>query len=113
MAKPDGAPAETRWREGCVGNSGIFVWRVGDFLDEIRRHTPEIAPALAAHPSDAAAFFNAVKPVSVDVGVLESSARVMVMAGDFGWDDVGKWGLLGRGRAVDGARTAARRGVYG
>ena len=112
IEKPDRARAETLWREGCLWNSGIFVWRVGDFLDEVRRHTPEIAPALAAHRNDAAAFFSAVKPVSVDVGVLERSARVMVMAGDFGWDDVGTWGSLRRVRAVDGARNATSGDVF-
>jgi len=37
----------------------------------------------------------------VDVGVLERSERVMVMAGDFGWDDVGTWGALRRVRTPD------------
>jgi len=30
----------------------------------------------------------------------------MVMAGDFGWDDVGTWGSLRRVRAADTARNA-------
>jgi len=86
-------------REGYLWNSGIFVWRVGDFLDELRAHTPEVAPALDASTVDT--FFNAVKPITVDVGVLERSPRVMVMPGDFGWDDVGTWGALRRVRTLD------------
>ena len=27
-------------REGYLWNSGIFVWRVGDFLAEVRKHCP-------------------------------------------------------------------------
>ena len=42
-----------------------------------------------------------MKPVSVDVGVLERSSRVLVMPGDFGWDDVGTWGSLRRVRVRD------------
>ena len=99
IEKPDRARAEKMCREGYLWNSGIFVWRVGDFLDELRAHTPEVAPALTATRVDA--FFNQVKPITVDVGVLERSARVMVMAGDFGWDDVGTWGALRRVRAAD------------
>jgi len=106
IEKPDRARAEQMCREGFLWNSGIFVWRIGDFLDEIRAHTPEIAPALAAHGDSATAFFSAVKPISVDVGVLERSERVMVMPGDFGWDDVGTWGALRRVRAHDEAGNA-------
>jgi mannose-1-phosphate guanylyltransferase len=101
VEKPDRTRAEKMCREGYLWNSGIFVWRVGDFLAELRALTPEIAPALTAHPNDADAFFSAVKPVSVDVGVLERSSRVMVMPGDFGWDDVGTWGSLRRVRVRD------------
>ena len=106
IEKPDRARAERMCREGYLWNSGIFVWRVGDFLSELEAHTPEIAPALTAHGDDVRAFFNAVKPVSVDVGVLERSSRVMVMAGDFGWDDVGTWGALRRIRGADASGNA-------
>ena len=102
VEKPDRARAEAMVREGFLWNSGIFVWRAGDFLDEIDAHTPEIAPHLAAHPNDVIAFFGAVeKPIAVDVGVMERSARVLVLPGDFGWDDVGTWAALKRVRACD------------
>ena len=106
IEKPDRARAEQMCRDGYLWNSGIFVWRVGDFIAELRAHTPEIAPAMEAHGDDVGAFFNAVKPISVDVGVLERSSRVMVMAGDFGWDDVGTWGALRRVRTADAAGNA-------
>ena len=38
-----------------------------------------------------------------DVGVLERSAKVLVLAGDFGWDDVGTWAALRRVRQCDAA----------
>jgi mannose-1-phosphate guanylyltransferase len=104
IEKPDRVRAEAMCREGYLWNSGIFVWRVGDFLGEIRAHTPEVAPALALPAADA--FFDRVKPISVDVGVLERSSRVMVMAGDFGWDDVGTWGALRRVRMADESGNA-------
>ena len=52
-------------RDGYLWNSGIFVWRVGDFISELQAHTPEIAPALEVHGDDVRAFFNAVKPIGV------------------------------------------------
>jgi mannose-1-phosphate guanylyltransferase len=33
--------------------------------------------------------------------VMERSARVLVLPGDFGWDDVGTWAALKRVRASD------------
>jgi mannose-1-phosphate guanylyltransferase len=102
VEKPDRARAEAMVRDGFLWNSGIFVWRAGDFLDEIAAHTPEIAPHLAAHADDVAGFFGAIeKPIAVDVGVMERSARVLVLPGDFGWDDVGTWAALKRVRACD------------
>jgi mannose-1-phosphate guanylyltransferase len=102
VEKPDRARADAMVADGYLWNSGIFVWRVGDFLDEVRAHTPEIAPHLAAHCDDLAGFFGALTSgIAVDVGVLERSSRVLVLRGDFGWDDVGTWAALRRVRPGD------------
>lgn len=107
IEKPDRARAEVMVREGYLWNSGIFVWRAGDFLDEVAAHTPEVAPHLAAHAHDLNGFFGAVKtPLSVDVGVLERSTKVLVLSGDFGWDDVGTWAALRRVRTGDAGGNA-------
>ena len=110
--KPDRSRAAEMIRDGYLWNSGIFVWRVGDFLAEVRAHTPEVAPALAASGDDIARFFASVESVSVDVGVLERTSRVSVIAGDFGWDDVGTWAALARVRARDAAGNAANGPVH-
>lgn len=112
VEKPDRARAEEMRRDGYLWNSGIFVWTVGDFLDDVRRLTPEVAPALHGHAHDIQAFFNTVKPVSVDVGVLERSDRVVVLPGNFGWDDVGTWGALRRVRPRDFAGNAAQAHLH-
>jgi mannose-1-phosphate guanylyltransferase len=114
VEKPSRQAAERMWRAGYLWNSGIFVWRVSDFLDEIRAHTPEIARALAVVGRNRSVerFFAGVTPVSVDVGVLERTKRVLVLPGDFGWDDVGTWGALRRVRAVDAAGNASSGDVH-
>ena len=112
IEKPDRARAESMRHDGYLWNSGIFVWRVGDFLDDVRAHTPEIAPALHAHAGDRDAFFASVTPVSVDVGVLERSNRVAVLSGDFGWDDVGTWAALRRVRPRDASGNTTHGRVY-
>jgi mannose-1-phosphate guanylyltransferase len=105
VEKPTRIVAEQMVRDGYLWNSGIFVWRAGDFLDEVRAHTPEVAPALDAG-SDIERFFAPAKSVSVDVGVLERSSRVMVLPGDFAWDDVGTWASLHRVRQRDAGENA-------
>jgi len=113
VEKPDRARAETMMREGYLWNSGIFVWRAGDFLDEIAAVTPEIAPHLAAHPNDLAGFFGAITSgIAVDVGVMERSKRVIVLPGDFGWDDVGTWAALRRVRVRDASGNASSGDVH-
>ncbi len=102
VEKPDRARAEWMLHEGYLWNSGIFVWRVGDFLAEVREHTPEVSESIEKHAaSGLAAFFDSVTPISVDNGVLERSSRVRVVPGDFGWDDVGTWAALRRVKAED------------
>jgi len=96
VEKPDRQRAAAMVEEGYLWNSGIFVWCAGDYLDDVRKLTPEIAPALHAHADDREAFFASVTPIAVDNGVLERSDRVAVLPGDFGWDDIGTWGALRR-----------------
>ena len=107
VEKPTLAAAEQLISQGGLWNSGIFAWRVGDFLDEVRAHSPELAPALAAARDDAARYFELVTPVTVDVGVLERSTRIVVTSGSFGWDDVGTWASLARVRRQDDRGNAA------
>ncbi|MGV3708751.1 MAG: mannose-1-phosphate guanylyltransferase [Gemmatimonas sp.] len=106
--KPSRERAATLVSEGCLWNSGIFAWRVGDLLDEINALTPEVAPALAEYGDDLVQFFANVKPVAIDVGVLERSQRVLVIPGSFGWDDVGTWAALRRVREKDDAGNTAQ-----
>ncbi|MGQ0646810.1 MAG: mannose-1-phosphate guanylyltransferase [Gemmatimonadaceae bacterium] len=112
VEKPDRERAESMVREGYLWNSGIFVWRAADFLDEVRRHTPEVAPALASAGGDIDAFFATVRSLSVDVGVLERSTRVLVIPGAFSWDDVGTWAALQRVRTLDASGNAAVGSVW-
>jgi len=111
--KPNRETAARMVASGYLWNSGIFVWRAVDFLAEVRSRTPEVAPFLPlAESGDIRAFFSSVTPISVDEGVLERSPRVLVIPGDFGWDDVGTWAALHRVRKRDGSGNATFGDVH-
>jgi mannose-1-phosphate guanylyltransferase len=107
VEKPDREGAARMCAEGYLWNSGIFVWTVACFLEQLRQHTPEVAPALGDGLSSAE-FFSRVQSVSVDVGVLERSGSVLVVPGEFGWDDIGTWSALKRVLPTDSAGNATR-----
>ena len=111
--KPNRETAARMVASGYLWNSGIFVWRAGDFLAEVRALSPEVAPFLPlAEAGDIASFFSSVRPISVDEGVLERSPRVLVIPGDFGWDDVGTWAALHRVRKRDDGGNATFGDVH-
>lgn len=110
VEKPTRERAVELRSRGALWNSGIFAWGVDAFLDELRRHTPEVSAALAI--SESAEFFAAVQPVSIDVGLLERSSEVLVLAGNFGWDDIGTWSALRRIRPADGEGNVAHGSVH-
>jgi mannose-1-phosphate guanylyltransferase len=102
--KPDAATALDLMAAGALWNSGLFAWTSRRLLEEVRRHTPEVASALPQlDAGDVAGFFNSVTPISIDVGVLERSSRVAVVSGAFAWDDIGTWEALARVRPKDPA----------
>jgi mannose-1-phosphate guanylyltransferase len=108
VEKPRRSVAEQYVREGYLWNTGIFVWPVALFLDEIRRHTPELAALLPLlDADDVPAFFQRAPSLSIDHGLLERSNRVAAARASFGWDDVGAWDALPRTRQADEAGNVA------
>lgn len=84
-------------------NSGIFIWKAATILDEMRVHLPELHAQLmrigqalddARAPEVLEEVWEQVRPVSIDVGVMERAGRVLVLPLDVGWSDVGDWAAL-------------------
>lgn len=102
VEKPTAALADTLIDRGAFWNTGIFVWRAKVVLAELEQHTRELShglPMLGA--GDLEQFAEQVTSVSIDRGLLERSENVVVVPGDFGWDDVGTWASLRRVRELD------------
>lgn len=116
--KPDRATAQEYLDGGRhLWNSGMFAWRAGMLLDELKLHLPplaqglaELAPALGGPEQDAALerIYPGLPAISVDHGVLEKSSRLRVVKADFGWSDVGSWEAMAELWAPDAQGNASQ-----
>jgi mannose-1-phosphate guanylyltransferase len=104
VEKPDRATAEGYLASGeYLWNTGLFVWRAADLLDEIQRVSPELSALIPLlREGGTEEFFRQAPTISVDNAVLERSSRVGVVRATFAWDDVGAWDAVRRTRPRDG-----------
>ena len=114
VEKPSSEKAEEYLASGrYYWNSGMFCFRVGDFLGELARCAPEVSDAVAAAWQatpraqtpvviDPEAFAR-IANISVDYAVMEKATRVAVVPGRFDWSDIGSWQALGELVPADAA----------
>jgi mannose-1-phosphate guanylyltransferase len=102
VEKPDRETAERYVAQGYLWNTGIFVWSVRRFLQEIREVAPEIGQHLPLlRTNGPGAFFASCPAGTVDVRVMERSQRVVTLRATFEWDDIGSWEALSRALSPD------------
>lgn len=104
VEKPNAAKAAQYLKAGdYYWNSGMFVWRAATILDEIKRHQPTLFAGIdrigrlmqSRSPRQAIDdAYRALKPVSIDTGVMERSKKAAIVPVSFQWSDVGSWGSL-------------------
>ena len=100
--KPDAATAKGYLASGRhYWNSGIFMVRASACIDSFHRHQPDLAKAASScwdariqrldEDILARSTLEAVPSISVDYAILEKEDRIMLLAFDGGWSDVGSW----------------------
>jgi len=102
--KPDEERARSYLSAGGFSwNSGIFLFRPSVYLEAWKRYLPEGSASLGAieralgSPAAAAVVereYPRLPAVSIDYGILEKAANVVVARADIGWNDVGSWDSL-------------------
>lgn len=84
-------------------NSGIFTWRSDIVLRELKQHCSWLTDALAPlrglwgkkeFVNALAQVYPDVKRISIDFALMEKSEHIVVVTGDFQWDDLGSWDAL-------------------
>ena len=120
VEKPDLATAQAYLASGeYLWNSGMFVWRARTVLHALAVHLPAsaeglraivAAPAGPARDAVLAEVFPTLPRISVDYAVLEPASaepgRVVTVALDVDWLDVGSWPALADTLATDAAGNA-------
>ncbi|MGQ0639514.1 MAG: mannose-1-phosphate guanylyltransferase [Gemmatimonadaceae bacterium] len=103
VEKPSPEDAAELIAAGALWNTGICIWRAQVVLQSLERHTPELSAGamLALEMGDHATFAGLVESVSIEHGLLTRANNLIVLLGEFGWDDVGTWGSLRRARDLD------------
>ena len=101
VEKPKRELAEQYLESGHYAwNAGMFVWKVDNLLDEIKKHLPEhakMAETLKKGPGEegwqekARNAFESLEKISIDFGLMEKLNNLCMVEAKFDWNDVGGW----------------------
>ena len=104
VEKPDLETAKAYLADGSYKwNSGMFIWKASTILKKFKGLLPDVYSCLeeigeAMGTDKEASVIEKVYPeipkISIDYGIMERSKDVLVIEGDFGWNDVGSLDML-------------------
>ncbi len=99
VEKPDQETAEKYLESGnYLWNSGMFVWKASVILKQFEKLLPDIYGYLMEigesmgtekERDTIEAVYPKIPKISIDYGIMERAENVLVLEGDFGWNDVG------------------------
>ncbi|EAR22231.1 mannose-1-phosphate guanylyltransferase/mannose-6-phosphate isomerase [Nitrococcus mobilis] len=118
VEKPEQDTAQSYLAAGnYFWNSGMFVFRAAQYLEELARFAPDIFEACEAALESAnedldflrlgAEAFERCRADSIDYAVMEHTADAVVIPFAGGWSDLGSWGALLAETECDQAGNAA------
>jgi mannose-1-phosphate guanylyltransferase/mannose-6-phosphate isomerase len=91
--KPEQAQAKKYVKEGCLWNSGMFLFNTDLFFSELKTHTSDVFKAFEVS-DNLNAIYDAVPSISIDYGIMEKSSRVAVIRLDENWSDLGNFDAM-------------------
>lgn len=99
VEKPDLETAQHYLNSGnYLWNSGMFVWKASVILKQFEKLLPDIYACLTEigdsmgteqEKETIEKIYPTIPKISVDYGIMERADNVIVLEGDFGWNDVG------------------------
>jgi mannose-1-phosphate guanylyltransferase len=105
-------------------NAGMFLWQGETFLNECRRHQPELEQFIMGFPPDSQNLqhperlrkylqdnFPSLPKISVDFAIMEKASSVVAAIAEYDWDDVGSWTALPAHLGKDAQNNTLRGAV--
>ena len=102
--KPDLPTAEEYLKAGnYFWNAGIFVWNARTIISQMGSYAPQIAGVMDRIAASFGTWkeeetlnelFPTCEKISIDYAVMEKSPDIYVIAGDYGWSDLGSYSSI-------------------
>ncbi len=89
MEKPRLEAARKYIDEGCLWNSGMFVFNTKLFFKELKTHSPDVFTAFMKHGRDVSKIYRNLPSISIDYGIMEKSKSAAVVKLGYKWSDLG------------------------
>ena len=104
VEKPNLSAAKSYLKQGCyLWNSGMFVWKTSVILKYFEELLPDVYECLKKieeaigtdkEQETIDKIYPTIPKISIDYGIMERADNVIMLEGDFGWNDVGSWDTL-------------------
>ncbi len=121
--KPDRSTAEFYLKKtGFFWNSGMFAFRIKQYLNEVKSYSPDIASAFEPRRIKLGVrrkkgfdvicgvgklkeIYEKVPKISIDYAVMEKSSKAVMVKASFVWNDIGSWDEISRLKLEDDRRV--------
>ncbi len=102
VEKPNVEKAKEYLKDGnYFWNAGIFVFKVKTFLEELKKHSPELFQTnekfkakLLKNEKITKDIFTEFQNISIDYALMEKSDKIALVPSSFVWSDIGSFGSL-------------------
>ncbi|HIQ39520.1 MAG TPA: mannose-1-phosphate guanylyltransferase/mannose-6-phosphate isomerase, partial [Methanothermococcus okinawensis] len=87
--KPDLETAKKYIKSGYLWNSGMFLFSIDLFEEELKRHCPQVYDSFRL--KNIKEIYSKVPDISIDYGIMEKSDKVGVIPLNIRWNDLGSF----------------------
>jgi len=113
--KPDFETAKQYVARGYLWNSGMFAFSSSLFLDEVRKHSPEVWNAFE-EGGDIGEIYRKTPEVSIDYGLMEKTEKAAVVPLNTKWSDLGSFDaiyeVLEKDSSGNAIRVSGKKGYH-
>ena len=93
IEKPGAEDASRLMSEGCLWNSGMFLFDTEVFFTELKKYQPEMFRVFT-HIDNMSDVYNVLQSVSIDYGMMEKSDQVSIVKLNDKWSNLGNFDAI-------------------